>query len=582
MLKIISAEIKKIVSRPGIYVLSVLLAIILVIGVFIYKPTVVESNQFTLSGSTFLEKYSTFNQANADKKAESLTKLNNSISSVNNYVINANSTTYTQKDYINYLVSKCNECYEEYQDSTNNENASQTHINNVKNNLILSFEALNSAIETGILNSQFGSYSILTSKENYDTYKATYKEVLAWAKITVTENLKEHFLTFESKYKDKFYDSIASFKYPKLSTSTISTYTVDESGTKLNTLNLRLNYITTQINSYHELATRNANNENITLANKMDELANQYVNTVDTYVNLVKYELLSNAFTALSTKDQLTTLYLSDFSEFDTNSLLTRYEYLFHHNKSEQDYAKPLTIGLASNDKTNAYDYAYFVLRIFSFVIIVYAIMSACHTIAGEIKEGTMRYLSIRPISRNNILFGKWFAIMIMSLILILFSGTISICVGGAVYGFSSQTILTIFNGNVALTLHPLLMLYLYLMSLVLELIVYSLIAMFVSSLFRSDLFSMTLLIVIFLVNTMLPAFIQGANTWLAFYPFSHISIYSLFGSSTYAVQNNFFSLMFGAKVYAGTHIALTSTIIILFALVFSLLAMKIFKRKEL
>jgi len=138
---------------------------------------------------------------------------------------------------------------------------------------------------------------------------------------------------------------------------------------------------------------------------------------------------------------------------------------------------------------------------VFSFIIIVYSILSACHSIAGEIKEGTMRYLSIRPVSRTNMLFGKWLTIVLMSIILMLFSLIISLCVGGAVYGFEGNSILSIFNGNIAFVIHPLGMLGIYLISMLFELVIYSLIALLLSCLFKSDLMSMTILLVIYLVK---------------------------------------------------------------------------------
>ena len=107
-------------------------------------------------------------------------------------------------------------------------------------------------------------------------------------------------------------------------------------------------------------------------------------------------------------------------------------------------------------------------------------------------------------------------------------------------------------------------------------------IAMFFSALFKSDLMSVTILLVLYLLNTLMPIFIQGTNSWLAFYPFSHISLYSLFGSSVYATQSNFFNLVFGAKVYAGTSVALTFSVIALMFIIFSFFATRIFKHKEL
>ena len=580
MFKIISAETKKIVSKPGIFILSFLLALILVLGVFIYKPKVYESKHFQLTGETFLEKYADFNRgSNAGKKAETQTKLNAAIQSINNYTISGN---LTQKEHIANLTNAIHDNYATYIACASN-NAQQNQVDANRLKLVASFESLNTAVENALINSQYGSFTLLTTTKNYSNYKNAYKEALDWAKISVEKNrLKDHIETFENKYKNNYFSSLDAFHYPTLSQEFISTYTTIKEGSKYSILTARLNKIDQLINDNYKLATANKNNENNDLASSMDELANLYVDTADTYINLIKYELISNAFSTLSTKEQLSTLHLSQYSNFNSKSLLERYSYLFEHNKSENDFSKPLTIGISSNSEINAYDYSYFVLKIFSFVIIVYAIMSACHTIAGEIKDGTMRYLAIRPVSRSQLILGKWLAIILMSIILMIFSTIISILVGGAVYGFAANPILTIFNGSIALTMHPLAMIGIFLLSMLFELMIYSAIALLLSSLIKSDLLAMTILLVVYLINILLPMFVQGSNTWLAYYPFSHLSIYALFGSSVYAVSGNFFNLLFGSKVYAGTHAALTISLIIILLVSIIAITLKIFKRKEI
>ena len=165
---------------------------------------------------------------------------------------------------------------------------------------------------------------------------------------------------------------------------------------------------------------------------------------------------------------------------------------------------------------------------------------------------------------------------------MIIFSAVVALCVGGAVYGFESLTILTIFNGTTAITMHPIVMLLLYLISLFLELTVYASIAMLLSCLFKSDLFAVTIMLVLYLLNILLPIFAGGINSWLAFYPFSHISLYSLFGSSNYALADNFLNVLLGAKVYAGTNIGLTIFIIVLFIAIANIIGSAVFKKKEL
>ena len=295
-------------------------------------------------------------------------------------------------------------------------------------------------------------------------------------------------------FKDGFLNTIQDFKYPTITNTFIENYTTDSTGTKLNTLYSRLNLIMDEINSNFAIAQSDAS-KNIQLSNTMNELAQRYVDTCTTFTDLVNYELITNALSVLSTTEQMKAMYLAEYSSYNYKSLLVKTEFLFEENKFETSFANPLTIGVTSNDDINAYDYAYFVLRLFSFIIIAFAIMSACHTIAGEIKDGSMRYLAIRPVSRTKILFGKFVSILILSAILTIFSAIIAILVGGAVYGFTSLNILTIFNGNVAITIHPIIMIIIYVISLLLELTVYTSIALLLSCLLKSDLLSVTLML---------------------------------------------------------------------------------------
>ena len=124
MFKIISTEIKKIVSKPGIYILSFLIAVILVAGVFIYKPTVYENKQFELLGNNYLEKYAEFNQDHAGQKVAANKRLDDALKSINNYSITISSGTYTQEEYISLLKDKNIALYNEYQDSAKSNNPS--------------------------------------------------------------------------------------------------------------------------------------------------------------------------------------------------------------------------------------------------------------------------------------------------------------------------------------------------------------------------------------------------------------------------------------------------------------------------
>ncbi|MBR2969619.1 MAG: ABC transporter permease subunit [Clostridia bacterium] len=582
MFKVISAEFKKTLSKPGIYILSIILAIILVLGVFIYHPTVYADNRITLTAHTFVDKHNQFmGSPGADKKSEIDTQLAISINNVKNYRISSNDTI-NLKTHIDNLISEFESSVNDYRDCSV-DGSTQDYINNIaKPKVLQSLTKLNSAITQATINASNGSYALLSTEKNYETYKDYYLDTYEHFQITKEKSqILSHCTQYENEYKSKFYKVLDHFIYPNISDALIKDYTVNEEGTKFNIINARLNSILIEIDEYKQLAISNAD-KNSADAYIMDELANEYINTANSYINLVKYDLLSNAFSYTSKNDELDIMYIKNYSEYNSNSLLTRYTYLFENNQVEDNYAHPLTIGVTSNHEINAYDYAYFVLRIFSFVIIIYAIMMACGSIAGEIKEGSMRYYAIRPVSRSEIFMGKLTSIIILSSILLIFSAIIAMIVGGTVYSYSSLNILTIFNGMNAITMHPIAMLSLFLISTLIELIIYTSIAMLIATIVKSDLFAVTIMLVIYLLNTLLPMFAGGANSWLAFYPFSHINLYSLFGSSVYAVSNNFFNLLFGAKVYIGTNIWLTSCTILIFIVLALILAIKSFKNKEL
>ncbi len=581
MFKVFRAEIKKMISKPGIYVLAVLLAVILVLGVFIYKPTIVKDETLEFTNKSALENYNRFlsEDGNNGYKISADKSITITINKLNNYTIEG--TNYNE--YISSQINSFNIALANYRNYSNlpledrDEAIKQARRNAVVNTL----NNLYSTINSGINLATFGSYPIITSKANYENLERLYKlsyDLLRQDTNEVGKVCEE----FDKKYKNDLFQSIDNLTYPRLADNTFTTYTSTEKNTRYSKLLQRLDDTLADINALVEECKKDNNSLKAENISKMAELCTKYVNICNLYSSLVEYELVSNALGSVSVNNQIDLLHLNNRSEYDTNTNLIKYIYLFDNNKTNADYARPLTIGVTSNGDINAYDYSYFILRLFSFVIIAYAIMTACHSIAGEIKEGSMRYFAIRPVSRANIYFGKILAIFTMSTIITIFSTIIAFFVGWSIYGIGSLNILTIFNSANAIVIHPFVMVLLYVASMLFELLIYVSIAMLLSTLLKSDLLSVTLVLLLYLVNTLLPMFVGGINSALTYYPFSHISLYALFGSSIYAPANNFFNLLLGAKVYVGTNIIVTSCVILAIILIVNIASSQIFKKKEL
>lgn len=583
MFKIIAAEIKKMVSKPGVFVLAVLLAIILVLGVFIYEPKVYDSGTKNM-GESLEVIYSNFkgNGTTSGIKVESDSQINNSVKQIQNYQAEGR---ISYSEYFSNLKEVLKNNLKDYEqdaivpDGPNNDIDAARHrtavaasLDNLKNEVL-------SAIKIG----ESKAYPVLTAKSNLDNFEDLCSDGSDFIKRTVTkQKIADTCKEFTENYMNKIFACINNFTYPSLDKNLVFKYTSNDAESALTKVHASLNKIDAEIEDLNAKAKSDPNGASNAQTQKMLELCNKYVSTANTYANLVNYELLVNAFSFLNTQNQINDMYLSTENEFNANTNLIRYRYLLENDATENDFAHPLTIGTTSNNQKNGYDYAYFILRLFSFVIIAYAIMAACHAIAGEVKEGTMRYLAIRPVSRTKVLFGKMLAIILMSTVFAIFSTVISLIVGGVVYGLESATILTIFNGTTAITLQPLGMLLIYVLSMLVELTIYVSIALLLSCLLKSDLLAVTLMLMLYLLNILIPAFVSNPTSWLAFYPFSHISIYSLFGSAVYATNNDFLNIILSAKVFTNTTLCLTLTVILVIGIVVNIISTRLFKRKEL
>lgn len=580
MNNVIQAELKKTVSKPGIYILALLLAIIMVLGVFIYKPSSKKEDDLQFSGSSILQIYqddfgdgvSYGFQASADQMVAT------SKNSLTSYYVDGKS--YSQK--IDDLKQEFEYNLNLYLQCAFSTISNPTYTNEKRTNAVNSLKALYDTVNNGLnLNNQ-NCYPIVTTKSNYDNLTALYGDAHKLLQ-TNTSKIAEVCDEFNNTYKTPIYDCLSQLYYPIIDNSKVEDYTIENNNSKYGRFVENKNAILQKIQELkNEAQSSSETNFNEEKINELKSLISNYYHYSQTYSNLIKYDLLTNALSSVKTKDKGSLLYLENATLMESKSWLIKYEYLFDKNKNLADFANPLTIGIASNAESNGYDYAYFIMRMFSFVIIAYAIMAGAHTIAGEIKEGTMRYLAIRPVKRTSILFGKFIAIALMSIILIAFSGLISIIVGGCIYGLKTQMILTVFAGKYAITLHPIVMMLVYLLSLILELLVYLSIALLLSTFIKSDILAVTILMVVYLINVLLPIFSSASVGWLAYYPFSHISLYSLFGSSLVADSKNAFNLLMGAKVYPTTSLALTLVVITLIIVVCNVISAQIFKRKEI
>lgn len=576
MNKVISFELKKMVSRPGVYVLALILSLMLVASVFLYKPKTTTYSNYTMDGESVVEIYNNFTSTSG------LQTINKSYLDelIENTKSKANTYDSTNSNY-NLSNSKENfdNIFKDMDTSINafiNANSSPSGMSSETATLLLNdinakISALSNAFEN---NDNKNELYFVSTKTNYNTLKSN---IMKLQNLFLSGTDYDFMATqYVKTYKSSIQNGLNSLTFPSYDTA-VKLY--ENNGEYYTITIYHLEQITAQMDNLYNSALSNDDFSKATVnVNKIQNLYNAYVQYANLYSNLFKAHLNSVAqnSVAKSVRDDL-----RNVSNFYTNEdTLAILKYYIENNKFENNFAKQLSMTSASGEKINTFDYTYFVISIFSIILIIFGIYMGAYAISGEISSGTMRMLATRPVSRNKIYAGKYLAISIMTLIITLFSTIISLIVGGFVFSFSANNVLVVLNNAKVLSLHPILLILALNVSIILKVMLFTSISMLLSTAIKSDLLSMIITTLIYLSGMILPLFFS-TNSWIKFYPFCNINIYAYLGGAT--INNgSILSTLFDALVYSGNNIFITLAYIFGGILLYNILGKVLFKKREL
>lgn len=247
------------------------------------------------------------------------------------------------------------------------------------------------------------------------------------------------------------------------------------------------------------------------------------------------------------------------FSQYACSSKIVLYNYCIENNIYTNDFTLANEFNVIV-DNVTATDYTIFATRLLSILLIIITCIMAGLLITRELKQGTMRLLVIRPISRNKIISGKILSIILLNLIFLIF-GFISICfVSSLLFPASvTSTILAIFNGQSVLLLSSKLYVVIYALLQIFEIAFYSFLFVMISILIRNAwvaittsilstfaLFGLNALCKLSIINFLLPASNAVFTRFLSGLNFTNTVniIDSLFGSPNVSTMNLWVNLI--------------------------------------
>ena len=605
MFRIIRAELKKTFSRPGIFVLTAILIVVLFASAILYKPQArdnylvsIESKIPSVKNPTVQNLYDYFSSAKDgfdDNTKAGFDKKFTDIQDVvdfyyfHYYKDTEYGSTIDESKYTTQLIVKVSDLvanseqikkdFKAYENVVLIPNSSSDSRTTERENLRNSIKSLQSKLVEISKNSskiialieedvrQELNDDVLVKADNIlnNTQSGWVNDVDAYEKI------------IESKMTEKIDDALSKFIEYKPSQEVLDHCLDYIEGAKEQTA-----VINDEINTFIDTGS-NASSTDKSLRKDFNTLVTRYKLTVKECQNIIDDYIKYDVLKQFAPNDVQKYSAVADVNIYELQERLTKNQFMFENNSVEIDYATPLSITQTSNDTANAFDFAYFALRLCSFIIIIYLVVLSATSIAGEQQAGTFKLLAIRPFSRTKLFIGKMLSTILMGLILLMISSIATFIAGLIKFGTAfSLPVLMVFNASSAFTMSVGLEFLLMIGTMIFELVFFVIIAYAISTIFRSNVGAVAVSIFIYFATLILNT-IAPTATFLRFLPFTNINLFKYFGSSFLSTQlTSFLFAVLTPSVILGSNFVFSLLISGIFAVVILVISLVVFNKRDL
>ena len=148
------------------------------------------------------------------------------------------------------------------------------------------------------------------------------------------------------------------------------------------------------------------------------------------------------------------------------------------------DYLSPMNFNTAYGEE-NAYDYAYYLISIIGFMLIILAIYFTYKLFGQDRRNGKMDVILAQNVSFAKVFTGKFLAIVFTTSVLLLMFAVVFMLFGYFIYGFNFTTTLSVFNYQSIMLISPILLYFIKLITIELQVIYFTIISMFIMNLSR-------------------------------------------------------------------------------------------------
>ena len=193
-----------------------------------------------------------------------------------------------------------------------------------------------------------------------------------------------------------------------------------------------------------------------------------------------------------------------------------------------KDYLSPMNFNTAYGEE-NAYDYAYYLISIIGFMLIILAIYFTYKLFGQDRRNGKMDVILAQNVSFAKVFAGKFLAILFTTSVLLLLYAVIFLLFGYFIYGFNFTSVLSVFNYQSIMIVSPILLYFIKLLTIELQVVYFTIISIFIMNLSRKFELMLGISIAVFAVAFILNTFLSGFVAY-TFFPFIHADWFTYFG----------------------------------------------------
>ena len=425
---------------------------------------------------------------------------------------------------------------------------------------------------------------VFVKKAEYDHLVKTFSSVISQLNVFSDPNASNTTMTNLERHK-KIATGFADSKIEEELKTFIDNITYYRVETKV--LNELKETINKQVTPLQEKLTNSINDTQKDASSSDKKKINALTDLITSYkvlsintTNLVNSKINLEATKKLNVSNINQYLNFDKFNSYEAKENLTRVNYYIKNGVFNQNYSDVFAFNKNSTAETNAYDFMFFAMKIATVLISAFAIIMAASLIASEFDSGTIKLLAMRPFKRWKIISGKLFATMFFVIVFILFSALISFVAGICLYPLSSAPVLAVINGQWAFTIHPLLLMAIYVVLTIFEVFFYAVLALSISTIFRSFTGALSVSFITFILAFTLNILFGGVM-WYSFIPFINTDFFRFFGGSFLTTQTGLFNDMFTPAVLSNANIFISLGIYLGTVSLLLLIAHIIFKARD-